>query len=134
VTIGSNTFIGGASLVTANRIEIGDDVQIAWGTTIIDHNSHSLDWCERIKDLSGDFNGTPKDWTVVKTVPVRVCNKAWIGFNAIILKGVTIGEGAIVGAGSVVTHDVPPYTVVGGNPAQVLRVLPRDGGTSDAEG
>ncbi|MCB0501084.1 MAG: hypothetical protein KDD32_00210 [Bacteroidetes bacterium] len=50
-------------------------------------------------------------------------DKAWIGFNVIILKGVTIGEGAVVGAGSVVTKDVPDYTIVVGNPAKLIKKL-----------
>ena len=50
-------------------------------------------------------------------------SKVWIGFNAIILKGVTIGEGAVVGAGSVVTKDVLPWTVVAGNPARLIREI-----------
>jgi acetyltransferase-like isoleucine patch superfamily enzyme len=50
----------------------------------------------------------------------------WIGANVIILKGVTIGEGAIVGAGSVVTKDVPPYTIVAGNPARIIREIPEN--------
>lgn len=58
------------------------------------------------------------DWTCVRT---RVKRGASIGSNATILCGVTIGEGAIVGAGSVVTHDVPPYTIVAGNPARIVR-------------
>lgn len=54
----------------------------------------------------------------------KICsNKVWIGFNAIILKGVTIGEGAIVAAGAVVTKDVPAWTVVAGNPAVVVKKL-----------
>ena len=57
--------------------------------------------------------------------PVRIGNKAWIGFNVIILKGVTVGEGAMVAAGSVVRHDVPAYTLVAGNPAVVVRSLSR---------
>ena len=60
---------------------------------------------------------------MVKIAPVRIGDKAWIGFNAIILKGVTVGEGAIVAAGAVVTKDVPPYTIVAGNPARVIRTL-----------
>lgn len=64
-----------------------------------------------------------KDWSVVKTAPIHINEKVWIGMNAIILKGVTIGEGAIVGAGSVVTKDVPPWTVVAGNPARVVKKL-----------
>jgi acetyltransferase-like isoleucine patch superfamily enzyme len=52
-----------------------------------------------------------------------VKDKVWIGFNCIILKGVIIGEGAVIGSGSVVTHDVPAWTVVGGNPAIVIKKI-----------
>jgi acetyltransferase-like isoleucine patch superfamily enzyme len=72
-------------------------------------------------------DGTPQteqDW---KVVPTRVGRGASIGSNATVLCGITIGEGAIVGAGAVVTRDVPPRTIVAGNPARVLRRL------SDAE-
>lgn len=62
-----------------------------------------------------------KDWDNVITKEITICKKAWIGMNVIILKGVTIGEGAVVAAGSVVTKDVPPYRVVGGNPAQIIK-------------
>lgn len=125
VTIGSNTFIGASSIISAQRVDIGNDVLIAWGCTIIDHNSHSLDPAFRCKDLNCTFQNLPKDWDVVRIGPVKICDRAWIGFNCIILKGVVIGEGAIVGAGSVVSRDVPPYTVVAGNPARVIRELPR---------
>jgi len=53
----------------------------------------------------------------------NIKDKAWIGFNSIILKGVTIGEGSIVGAGSVVTKDIPDWSIVGGNPAKVIREI-----------
>ncbi|MGC8751800.1 DapH/DapD/GlmU-related protein, partial [Hydrotalea sp.] len=65
--------------------------------------------------------GAYKNWEKVKSSPIKIADKAWIGFNVIILKGVTIGEGAIVGAGSVVTKDVPPYAVVAGNPAKIIK-------------
>ena len=59
-------------------------------------------------------------WLVVSK-PIKICSHAWIGMNVIILKGVTIGEGAIVAAGSVVTKDVAPWTIVAGNPALFVR-------------
>jgi len=65
----------------------------------------------------------PEDWSVVET---RVRRRASIGSGAVVLCGVTIGEGALVGAGSVVTKDVEPRTVVAGNPARVLRRLSPD--------
>jgi acetyltransferase-like isoleucine patch superfamily enzyme len=55
--------------------------------------------------------------------PIHICEGVWIASRAIILKGVTIGKYAVVGAGSVVTHDVPPYTVVGGNPAKIIKLI-----------
>ena len=64
-----------------------------------------------------------KDWSVVRTKPIRICDKVWIGMNAIILKGVTIGEGSVDAAGSVVTKDVSPWTVVAGNPARVVKYI-----------
>lgn len=123
ICIGKNTFIGGTTLICAENIEIGDDVLISWGCTIVDHNSHSQFFHERKDDVRNWLHGM-KDWTHIRIEPITIHNKSWIGFNAIILKGVTIGEGAIVGAGSVVTKDVPPYTIVAGNPARIIREIP----------
>jgi acetyltransferase-like isoleucine patch superfamily enzyme len=58
--------------------------------------------------------------------PVSVGDRAWIGFRAIVLPGVTIGEGAVVGAGGVVSRDVPPFTIVAGNPARPIGSRPAD--------
>jgi acetyltransferase-like isoleucine patch superfamily enzyme len=131
VIIGNRTFIGGGTFICINRIEIGNDVLISWGCTFSDNNSHSTTWVERSNDVSDwkkgiDENniGKYKDWENVKHAPIIVKDKAWIGFNSIILKGVTIGEGAIVGAGSVVTKDVPEWTIVAGNPARIIREIP----------
>ena len=119
VSIGDNTFIGNSLFVCASGIFIGDDVLISWGCTIVDHDSHSTDWINRCKDVEHTMRGF-KDWSQVKIRPVVIGNKAWVGFNVIILKGVNVGEGAIVGAGSVVTKDVPAYSVVAGNPARIV--------------
>ena len=133
IQIGNRTFINsGTHLIARSDIIIGDDVTIAWGVWVYNHDSHSLDWQKRVADLRAVYEDlragrdflASKDWTSVGTAPIRICDKAWIGMNAILLKGVTIGEGAVVGAGSVVTHDVPPWTVAAGNPAKVVGTCP----------
>ncbi len=105
LTIGSNTFINSGSIISAsNSIQIGNNVQIANQVIIMD----------------GDFHGVDdrEEWKVGEIV---VEDNAWIATRAMILKGVKIGEGATVAAGSVVTKDVPPHTLVGGVPAKVIR-------------
>ena len=131
ISIGNRVHIGASTFICKSEIIIEDDVTMAWGCTVYDHNSHSIFWEERKNDtlkeyenlLSGKNSIDNKEWSNVKTSPIRICSKAWIGMNAIILKGVTIGEGAVVGAGSVVTKDVPPWTVVCGNPAKVVKYI-----------
>lgn len=132
ILIGDRVHIGGGTqLISRSSITIGDDVIIAWNCTIYDHNSHSTNWEERKNDVtleweSANHGVSPlcnKNWSVVKSAPIHICDKAWLGFGVTVLKGVTIGEGAVVAAGSVVTKDVPAYTIVGGNPATVIRTL-----------
>lgn len=125
ISVGNRCFLGQGVVSIAEGVEIGNDVLISWGVTITDHNSHSLKFSERQRDV-GDWLVSHKTWIGVKVGKVVIQDKAWIGFNAIILKGVTIGEGAIVGAGSVVSKDVPPFTVVAGNPAKFVRELSPD--------
>lgn len=123
IFIGSNTFIGNSHIVCSKEINIGSNVLISWGCTIVDHDSHSIQFSLRKKDVSDWFVGK-KDWSTVAKKPVCIMDNSWVGFNSIILKGVTVGEGAIVGAGSVVTKDVPPWTIVAGNPARIIREIP----------
>lgn len=122
VTVGRRTFVGSSQLVCRSAIAIGDDVLVSWGVTIVDHNSHALEWNLRRDDVTEWMAGR-KRWDHVKVAPVSIGNKCWIGFGATILKGVTIGEGAVVGACAVVTRDVAPFTVVAGNPAREIRAL-----------
>lgn len=129
ISIGNRVHIGGSIFICRSQITIEDDVTIAWGCTIYDHNSHSIYWNERKKDTLQEYKDyqmcgnaiANKDWSNVVSKEIIIHKKAWIGMNVIILKGVTIGEGAVVGAGSVVTKDVSPYTMVAGNPAQVVK-------------
>ena len=131
IEIGDRVFIGGGTnLISVNKVEIGNDVLIAWDVFIYDHNAHSLNWETRVKDVELAWlkynkmeTGFEKEWDKVRSENIKICDKAWIGFGSLIMKGVTIGEGAIVGAKSVVTKDVEAWTVVAGNPAKVVKRL-----------
>lgn len=123
--IGARSFVGLGLMSIAECIEIGDDVMISWGATIVDHHSHSLRSRERINDVERWIGGH-KDWSGVKIAPVRIDNRAWVGFNVSLLPGVVVGEGAIIGACSVVTRSIPAWTIAAGNPAHVLRELDAD--------
>ncbi len=122
IAIGDRTFFGKSSLISAESISIGSDVLISWGVTIVDHQSHSLVFEDRKKDVTNWQTGD-KDWKNIVIKPIKVADKVWIGFGATLLAGVTVGEGAVIGADSVVTKDVPPWTVVAGNPAREIRKL-----------
>jgi acetyltransferase-like isoleucine patch superfamily enzyme len=124
VSVGFDSFVGGTRLVCANEISIGNHVLIAWGGLIVDHDSHSLNWWERANDVSDTLSGR-KDWRDVRIERITIRDRAWIGYGVTIMRGVEIGEGAIVAACSVVTKSVPPYTLVAGNPARHIRNLPR---------
>jgi acetyltransferase-like isoleucine patch superfamily enzyme len=111
--IGDDTFIGhNSSFTIGKRIEIGSHVLIAGGIRVQDNDGHPLDADRR-------HAGEPVAPEDVK--PVTISDGAWIGHSCMILKSVTIGENAVIGAGSVVTSDVPANTVVAGVPARVIR-------------
>lgn len=146
ITIGNNTFVRGELLIfahggkleigdwcyiggqtkiwSAKNISIGDNVLISHNVNIHDNNAHPLNAVERAKQYQEIVTtGHSNKYINLNEKAIIIKDNAWIGFNAIILKGVTIGEGAIVGAGSVVTEDVPDYAVVAGNPAQIIKRL-----------
>jgi acetyltransferase-like isoleucine patch superfamily enzyme len=109
----------GTKIWSMERIEIGSRVILSHGVQIFDNNSHSLsasDRHQRFRELrTHDRHLQPEQ---VAHKPIRIEDDAWIGFNSAILKGVTVGRGAIVGACSVITQDVPPFAIVVGNPAR----------------
>lgn len=132
IKIGNNVHIGSATFISRSSITIEDDVTMAWGIMLYDHDSHSIHWEERKNDNSqcySDYmnhsgnNLINKNWGGVGSRPIHIGPKVWIGFDVTILKGVTVGEGAVIGAKSVVTKDVPAWTVVAGNPARVVKQL-----------
>ena len=133
IEIGERCQLGCVNFVSATEIVVGDDVLMAWGINILDSNHHSLYWDERQHDVrlcredyvasNGRAIGMSMNWDQVAKQRVQIGSKVWIGFNAIILKGVTIGEGAIIAPGSVVTKDIPAWTMGGGNPFRPLKSL-----------
>jgi acetyltransferase-like isoleucine patch superfamily enzyme len=127
IDIGDNCYVGENSYIwSGDSIKIGNNVLVSHNVSIVDTNAHELDHLERaagyIKLIK---KGHPKEKGSIITAPIVIYDHVWINFNSIILKGVTIGEGAIVAAGSVVTKNVAPFTLVGGNPAKFIKELPR---------
>jgi acetyltransferase-like isoleucine patch superfamily enzyme len=107
--IGANFAMTGGSIISAERITIGDNVTVGANVTIMDTDFHPLEMQQRRMDSQDP-----------KTYPVCIEDDVFIGMNCLILKGVTLGCGSVVGAGSVVTKDVPPRAIIAGNPARVV--------------
>lgn len=127
IQVGDTCYLANASLVCSARITIGDRVYIAGGVTIADSDFHPLAPAARLADtiaLSpiGDRARRP----AVEARPITIEDDVWIGCNATILKGVTIGAGATIEPGAVVLRDVPRGERVGGNPARPIMAEARN--------
>jgi acetyltransferase-like isoleucine patch superfamily enzyme len=110
--IGDNFGMTGGALVAAEKIMIGNNVAIGANSTILDTDFHPLN-----PELRRHF---PQS---ALTAPIIIGDDVFIGMNSLILKGVTIGGSSVIGAGSVVTKNVPPRVIVAGNPAQIVREI-----------
>jgi acetyltransferase-like isoleucine patch superfamily enzyme len=133
ITIGDNCYIGeGTRIWSGESIRIGNNVLISHNVNIVDTIVHEIDHIER---ANGYLNllkyGHLINKGSIATQPIVIEDHVWINFNSIILKGVTLGKGAVVAAGSVVTKNVPPFVLVGGNPARVIKKLPDNIPSSD---
>lgn len=123
IKIGNSCFVGENSRVWSGvEITIGDRVLISHDVNIHDTISHSLSAASRHRHVEQIFaEGHPRSFEdLPPQAPILIEDDVWIGFSSTILKGVTIGRGAVVGAASVVTKSVEPFTVVAGNPARVI--------------
>ncbi len=112
LSVGARFAMSGGSLCAAECIQIGNDVSIGANSLVIDTDFHPLSAERRAVDPQGG-----------KSRPVCIEDGAFIGGSCIILKGVTIGRGSVIGAGSIVTTSVPPGVVAAGNPARVLKEI-----------
>ncbi len=108
ISVGDNSELGQNSLIHAN-VSIGSDVIMGPDVKIYSRNHKFDDLTRPIREQGKQSN------------PVMIGNDVWIGANVIILPGVSIGDHAVIGAGSIVTKDVPQSSVVGGNPAKVIK-------------
>lgn len=118
IIIHNHVGITSTSIYSQNRVEIGCHILIGANTIIMDTNFHSLDCSIRGTSKEGyQYEGT------VNSAPVKIGNHVFIGTRCIINKGVTIGDGAIIAAGSVVVKNIPAWEVWGGNPAKFIKSL-----------
>lgn len=113
IIIGNNVGISGSTINATKSVVIEDNVLIGSGCIITDTDSHPIEYYNRIKN----------DMTKTHRSPILIKEGAFIGARSIILKGVTIGRHSIVGAGSVVSKDVPDKCIVAGNPARIIKYL-----------
>jgi len=124
IEVGPEVYIGDGVIVSAAiEVVIGAHTLMAHGVQIFDNNTHPIDAAERVKHLRmivGEISQTPVS---IGKAAIHIGQRCWIGMNTLILKGVTIGNNTIIGAGSVVVNDIPEGVVAVGNPARVIRTL-----------
>jgi carbonic anhydrase/acetyltransferase-like protein (isoleucine patch superfamily) len=120
VRLGECALVTAARIVCDQMIEIGDHALVSWDVVLMDAYRVPLDPAARKRRMQGDVSVAME-----RARPIRIGHNSWIGFGACVLPGVTVGDCAIVAARSVVAADVPPYVVVAGNPARIVRRLTR---------
>ena len=127
ITVGEWCYIGeGSRIWSAGQIDIGDRVMISHNVNIFDNLTHPVDPVLRHQHFRAIASVGHPHRIDLGARPVRINDDAWIAAGAMVLRGVTIGKAAIVGAGAVVSHDVPPFAIVAGNPARVIRYVKSD--------
>lgn len=112
LTIGNNVGMTSTRMWVHDSITIGDNVKIGACCLLMDTDTHQLDYLERRQGVGQ-----------IKSAPITIEDDVWIGAHTIVLKGVTIGARSVIGAGSVVTKDIPTDCIAAGNPCKVIRSL-----------
>ena len=128
VAIGEYALVNGARIICDDAVTIGDHALISWNVVLMDTYRLPMGRDERRRELERIAKSSSRCLDGrVRGKAIRIARNVWVGFDACILPGVTIGEGAIVAARSVVASDVEAYTIVAGNPARPVRKLERMG-------
>jgi acetyltransferase-like isoleucine patch superfamily enzyme len=121
ITIGDNCYLTSVILMCESEIRIGNRVMIGWTSALADSDFHPIDPARRIEDaIALSPAATGKDRPPIESKPILIEDDVWIGPMVTILKGVTIGRGAFIEPGSMITRDVPAAMRVGGNPATII--------------
>jgi len=120
ITIGNNVGMSGVTIYARKKIIIGDNVAIGGNSKILDNDFHPLDYETRNELLNNPKGG---DSDLVPAKEIVIGNNCFIGCNTIILKGTTLGNGFVVGAGAVVCGKFPDNCVLAGNPAKIIKML-----------
>ena len=126
LTLGNNVYVAPGSIIQSKEsVAIGDNTMISNNVIISDNNNHPTEPHMRLKmSMCEDYlHDELWSWKYASSKPVVIEDNVWIGRDVRIMKGVTIGRGSIVALGAIVTQDVPPYSVVAGNPARVVKTL-----------
>ena len=113
IRLGDRVGLSNSVIVAGNSIEIGEDTLLGSGVMVLDNDFHVM--------------GTGFSWVSecsINSKPIKIGRGCFIGSRSMILKGVTLGDRAVIGAGAVVTKDVPAYSVAAGNPARIVRTIP----------
>lgn len=108
IEIGDDVGISGCTITALKHIKIGNRVLIGSGVLITDNDAHPINPERR------------HEYNEIASAPIIIEDDVFVGARAIILKGVNLGKGAVIGAGSVVTKDIPPYAIAAGNPAKII--------------
>jgi len=127
LTFGAFSITNGAQFICDDEITIGSGSMVGWNTVVMDSRRVPVDPDARRAVLERVPVAEPRRLLgEVETAPVRIGSNAYIGFDVMVMPGVTVGDGAVVGSRSVVWNDVEPHTVVVGNPARIVRRLSAD--------
>jgi len=129
IEIGEFNIINGSTFICGERITVGNHCMFAWGSVITDSwkNDFYFSSAQRRNILRATANSPLRLLPVLSnSTPIVIEDNVWVGFDAVILPGVKLGQGCIVGSKSIVSDNIPAYSVVAGNPAKIIRQLDPD--------
>jgi acetyltransferase-like isoleucine patch superfamily enzyme len=126
ITVGAYTCLNTVNLIAEDTITIGDHCLFAWGSVVTDARVPRPGEIAQGRKWAGTAADPLRRLHPTQCAPVHIAGNVWVGFDSVIMGGVSIGRGAVIGCKTVITQDVLPYAVVVGNPSRVVRFLEPD--------